>query len=175
MAAGFGKVHVITGPGKGKTTAAFGMALRAAGHGLRVCIVQFLKTGMTTGEVVAVRRIREIQVHQFGTGRFVDPKNPSEEDRRLAGEALAFAKHQLEKRACDMLILDEVNTALSFGLIDKAMLEDLIASRGEGVELVLTGRNADDSVIALADYVSFVENRKHPFKEGLRARLGIEY
>jgi len=175
MAAGLGKVHVITGPGKGKTTAAFGMALRAAGHGLRVCVVQFLKTGMMTGEVIAVKRIREIQVHQFGTGRFVDPRNPSDEDKRLAAEALAFARRRLEERACDMLVLDEVNTAVSFGLIDKASLEELVRSRGEGVELVLTGRNADDSVMALADYVSFIDNRKHPFKKGVRARQGIEW
>lgn len=175
MVAGYGKVHVITGPGKGKTTAAFGMALRAAGHGHRVCVVQFLKTGMTTGEVIAVRRIREIQVHQFGTGKFIDPRNPSDEDRRFANEGLAFARQQLEKRACDMLILDEVNTALSFGLIGKAELESLIRSRGEGVELVLTGRNADQSIMDLADYVSFIDNRKHPFKEGLKAREGIEW
>jgi len=174
MAAGFGKIHVITGAGKGKTTAAFGMALRAVGHGYRVCIVQFLKTGDTTGEVLAARRVG-IEVRQFGTGRFVDPAHPSEEDRRLAAEAMSYARGQLDRRACDMLILDEVNMALSLGLIERSQLEDIIRCRGSGVELVLTGRNADRSIIDLADYVSVIENVKHPLDGGLAARKGIEW
>jgi cob(I)alamin adenosyltransferase len=105
---GLGRVHVITGPGKGKTTAAFGLALRAAGHGLKVCVIQFLKTGMTSGEVVALERIDEIQVHQFGTGKFVNPKELTEDDRKRSSDALAFARRLLTGDDCDLLILDEV-------------------------------------------------------------------
>lgn len=175
MSSELGKVHVITGPGKGKTTAAFGMALRAAGHGYRVCIVQFLKTGATTGEVVAVRRIEGIEVRQFGSGRFIDPSNISEEDRRLAGEAMAFAREKIERRGCDMLILDEVNTALSLGLIDMVSLDTVIRARDRGVEIVLTGRDADKSVMEAADYVSFIEDVKHPLSKGMAARKGVEW
>ena len=172
---GLGRVHVITGPGKGKTTAAFGIALRAAGHGLKVCVIQFMKTGLTTGETVAIRRIREIQVYQFGTGRFVDPKNITEDDRRRAQEAIDQAKAFLEKGGCDVLILDEINLASYYGLVDREAILSMIRSRKPGIEVVLTGRNAPQEFMDLADYVSSIDNRKHPFKEGVRARQGIEW
>lgn len=170
-----GRVHLLTGPGKGKTTGAFGLALRAAGHGLRVCIIQFMKTGMTTGESVAVRRIREIQVHQFGTGRFVDPKKITDGDRRSASDAFALMKSHLSERECDLLILDEINLAVSFKLIDPEEVLDALRSRRPGIEVVLTGRNAPQEFIDYADYVSYVDDRKHPFREGLKAREGIEW
>jgi cob(I)alamin adenosyltransferase len=175
MAKDLGRIHVLTGPGKGKTTAAFGLALRAAGHGLRVCIVQFMKTGMTTGESIAAKRIREIQVHQFGTGKFVDPKNITDGDRRCASEALEFARTMVGKDACDLLILDEVNMAVNYGLLDLSALLALLKSRGEGVEVVLSGRNAPQELIDIADYVSYIDSRKHPFKKGQKARQGIEW
>jgi len=170
-----GRVHLLTGPGKGKTTGAFGLALRAAGHGLRVCIIQFMKTGMTTGESVAVRRIREIQVHQFGTGRFVDPKKITDGDRRSASDAFALMKSHLSEPECDLLILDEINLAVSFKLIDPDEVLDALRSRRPGIEVVLTGRNAPQEFIDYADYVSYVDDRKHPFREGLKAREGIEW
>jgi len=170
-----GRIHVLTGPGKGKTTAAFGLALRAAGHGLRVCIVQFMKTGMTTGETIAAKRLGEIQVHQFGTGKFVDPKNITDGDRRCASEALEFARTMAGKDACDLLILDEVNMAVDYGLLDLPALLTLLKSRGEGVEVVLSGRNAPKELIDIADYVSYIDNRKHPFGKGQKARQGIEW
>lgn len=170
-----GRVHLLTGPGKGKTTGAFGLALRAAGHGLRVCIIQFMKTGMTTGESVAVKRIREIRVHQFGTGRFVDPKKITNGDRKSASDALALMKSHLGKPECDLLILDEINLAVSFGLIDPGEVLGALRSRRPGVEVVLTGRNAPQEFIDYADYVSYVDDRKHPFREGLKAREGIEW
>lgn len=170
-----GRVHLLTGPGKGKTTGAFGLALRAAGHGLRVCIIQFMKTGMTTGESVAVRRIREIQVHQFGTGRFVDSKKITDGDRRFASDAFALMKSHLSEPECDLLILDEINLAVSFKLIDPEEVLDALRSRRPGIEVVLTGRNAPQEFIDYADYVSYVDDRKHPFREGLKAREGIEW
>ncbi len=175
MAKDLGRIHVLTGPGKGKTTAAFGLALRAAGHGLRVCVVQFMKTGMTTGESIAAKRIQEIQVHQFGTGMFVDPKNVTDDDRRCAREALEFARTVVGKGACDVLILDEVNTAIHYGLVGLSALLTLLKSRGEGVEVILSGRDAPQELIDIADYVSYIDSRKHPFKEGQKARKGIEW
>lgn len=172
---GLGRVHVITGPGKGKTTAAFGLAMRAAGHGLKVSIVQFMKTGETTGEALAARHLKGVELAQFGTGKFVDSKKPSEEDKRCVREALEHAGTVLRKRGCQLLILDEVNTAVNFGLLSARDLLELLRGRPEGVEVVLTGRNAPEEFIEYADYVSYVESKKHPFDAGLKARKGIEW
>lgn len=172
---GLGKVHVITGPGKGKTTAAFGLAMRAAGHGIAVCIIQFMKTGETTGETIAAKRVRGIEVRQFGTGRFVDLKKPSGKDRRIAQEALQYARTKFESGDCQMVILDEVNTAVSYGLISISDVLEAVKSRKEGIEVVLTGRDAPLEFIEYADYVSVIDSWKHPFDEGLRARKGVEW
>jgi cob(I)alamin adenosyltransferase len=166
---------VITGPGKGKTTSAFGVAMRAAGHGLKVCIVQFLKTGGSTGEVVSSRRILEINVKQFGTGKFVDPNNLSEDDKKRAKDALEYAKSVIAKGGCGVLILDEVNVAVSFGLVDPKEVINMLRSRGEGMEVVLTGRNAPREFIEHADYVSVIESVKHPFDKGAKPRKGVEW
>lgn len=149
--------------------------MRAAGHGLKVCIIQFLKTGGSTGEVVSSRRILEINVKQFGTGKFLDPKNPSEEDKKRARDALEYAKSVMAKGGCGVLILDEINVAASFGLVDPREVISILKSRGEGVEVVLTGRNAPREFVDYADYVSVVENLKHPFDKGLKPRKGIEW
>ena len=111
-----GRVHVITGPGKGKTTSAFGLAMRAAGHGLRVCIVQFMKTGEITGEVLAAEQLKKVRVAQFGTGRFVGGSGPTDDDRKSAQKAMAHARTQAVGGKCDLLVLDEINVAAFFGL-----------------------------------------------------------
>lgn len=170
-----GRVHVITGQGKGKTTAAFGLAMRASGHGLKVCIIQFMKTGETTGEAVAAKRLKNIEVAQFGTGRFVNPKRVTFADRAPAREALAHLRRRVAKGGFDMLILDEVNVAASLGLVKTEEVLKMIRSRGKGVEVVLTGRNAPNEFIRIADYVSVIGNRKHPFSKGLKPRKGVEW
>lgn len=170
-----GRVHVITGPGKGKTTSAFGLAMRAAGHGLRVCIVQFMKTGEVTGEVAAAEQLRNVCVAQFGTGRFVGSSEISEEDRRSARKGIAHARKQAADGRCDLLILDEINVAVFFGLVTAQEVIDLLEARPEGVEAVLTGRNAPDEFIEYADYVSHIDTVKHPFDKGLSARKGVEW
>lgn len=170
-----GRVHVITGPGKGKTTAAFGLALRAAGHGLRVCIVQFMKSGETTGEVIAAKDIEGIQVAQFGSGGFVGGPSATEEDRRSARKAVSYARRKAADGDCDLLVLDEVNVAVFFDLVSEDEVLDLLESRAEGVEVVLTGRNAPDSFVEYADYVSSIDTVKHPYDNGLQARKGIEW
>jgi cob(I)alamin adenosyltransferase len=170
-----GRVHVITGPGKGKTTAAFGLAMRAAGHGLSVCIVQFMKSGETTGEVVTAQQLKKIRVAQFGTGAFVGQGAVSEKDRRSAAKAVEYARKQAVSGKCDLLVLDEVNVAVFFGLIKAMDVIDLLEGRAEGVEVVLTGRNAPDEFVHYADYVSHIDTVKHPFDEGASARKGIEW
>jgi cob(I)alamin adenosyltransferase len=170
-----GKVHVITGSGKGKTTAAFGLALRAAGHGVSVCIIQFMKTGETTGEVLAVGKVPGIEVHQFGTGRFIGPVGATDEDRACAGRALALASEVARKGSCGMLVLDEVNVAADIGLVRAEDVVDILKARRQGLEVVLTGRNAPGAFLDCADYVSVVDSRKHPFDQGTGARKGVEW
>lgn len=174
-ASGLGKVHVITGPGKGKTTAAFGLAMRAAGHGFRVCVIQFMKTGETTGELVSARRVEGIEVLQFGTGRFVDKGAPSEEDREAARAAVAAAGERLRGGSCQMVVLDEVNVAVSMGLVSVDDVLSLLRSRKAGVEVVLTGRDAPQEFVDAADYVSVIEKAKHPYDTGTKARRGVEW
>jgi cob(I)alamin adenosyltransferase len=173
--AALGRVHVITGPGKGKTTAAFGLAMRAAGHGLRVCIVQFMKTGETTGEVVAAQQLKKVRVAQFGTGQFVGAGSISEKDRRSAAKAVEYARKQATGGKCDLLVLDEVNVAVFFGLVTAREIIDLLEGRADGLEVILTGRNAPEEFIHYADYVSHIDTVKHPYEEGVSARRGIEW
>jgi len=172
---GLGRVHVITGPGKGKTTAAFGLAMRAAGHGLKVCVIQFMKSGETTGELLASWRLGGIDVRQFGTGRFVDSKHLTKEDRDLAKKALDQARESLAEGGCAMLILDEVNVACAYGLVAPKEVIEILRTRKMGVEVVLTGRDAPREFVEFADYVSVIENIKHPYGTGLKARKGVEY
>lgn len=172
---GLGRVHIITGPGKGKTTAAFGLAMRAAGHGYKVCIIQFLKTGATTGEVLAARGIDGIQVFQFGTGRWVGAKDISDEERRMVASGMARAKAALTGGEFDIVIMDEINVVLAFDLASVREVLDLVRSRKEGVEVVLTGRSAPEELIEYADYVSVIEDTKHPYDRGVPARKGIEW
>ena len=170
-----GRVHVITGPGKGKTTAAFGLAMRAAGHGLRVCVVQFMKSGGNTGEVLASEQLKRMRVAQFGTGKFIGGNNVTEEDRRSARKAVNYALKQATGEKCDLLVLDEVNVAVFFGLITPKEIIDLLEARPDGVEVVLTGRNAPDEFVQYADYVSYIDTVKHPFEKGSSGRKGIEW
>jgi cob(I)alamin adenosyltransferase len=170
-----GRVHVITGPGKGKTTAAFGLAMRAAGHGLRVCIIQFMKSGETTGEVIAAEQLKKIRVAQFGTGSFVGSGSVTEKDRRSASKAVEYARKQATGGKCDLLVLDEVNVAVFFGLVKAEEVIDLLEARSDGVEVILTGRNAPEEFVQYADYVSHIDTVKHPFDRGQSARKGVEW
>jgi len=170
-----GKIHVITGPGKGKTTAAFGLAMRASGHGLKVCIIQFMKTDETTGEAIAAKRLTNIEVAQFGTGKFVNPKRVTSADRARAREAVDYLRERVAKGGCDILILDEVNVAVSFGLMRAEEVLKILRSRGEGMEVLLTGRDAPKEFIECADYVSVIHSRKHPHSKGLKPRKGVEW
>lgn len=170
-----GLVQVYTGNGKGKTTAALGLALRAVGHGHRVFMLQFMKGSPDYGEVRAASLLPNFTLVQSGLPTFVDKANPSPEDQRLAAEGLARARAEITGGAWDLVILDEINVAMDYGLIRTEDVEELIGGKPPGLELVLTGRYAPPSIIARADLVSEVRLVKHPYYRGVRARRGIEY
>ncbi len=167
-------VHLYTGNGKGKTTAAFGLALRVVGRGGMVLIIQFLK-GLPTGEVLAVKRIPEIEVKRFGSERFVDPKNPKEEDVLLARSGLEEASRGMSSGKYWLVVLDEINVAVAFNLLPEEEVIESVKSRDPGTEVVLTGRYAPSSFYDLADYVTEFREVKHPFQSGIPAMEGIEF
>lgn len=167
-----GYVQVYTGDGKGKTTAALGLALRAAGAGLRVFIGQFVK-GMEYSELRALARFPEIEVRRYGRTCFID-REPEPEDIAAARAGLAEARAELLSGRWDVVILDEANIATHFGLFPVEELLALIAAKPEGVELVITGRRADPRVVAAADLVTEMREVKHYYERGVQSRKGIE-
>jgi cob(I)alamin adenosyltransferase len=170
-----GLVQVYTGNGKGKTSAALGLALRAIGRGLKVYVVQFIKGGFDYGELHVVDRLPNLTLKAFGRGKFIMSKPPEKEDVRLAEEALKLAKEIIESREHDIVILDEINVALHLKLIELQDVVDIIKKKPKNVEIVLTGRNAPEEIIELADLVTELKEIKHPFSKGYEARKGIEY
>lgn len=166
-------IQVYTGNGKGKTSAALGLALRAAGAGLKVYIGQFIK-GKYYSELNALKRIKNIKIEQFGRGCFIRNK-PDEKDKRLARVALKKIKKIISQRIYDMIILDEINVALKLNLIKLEALLRLIKKISRRTELILTGRDAHPEILKIADLVSEIKERKHYYKEGIKARRGIEF
>ncbi|MDH4137474.1 MAG: cob(I)yrinic acid a,c-diamide adenosyltransferase [Anaerolineae bacterium] len=170
-----GLVQVYTGPGKGKTTAALGLALRAAGQDMKVHIIQFMKGWPHYGELTSVEKLPNITLHQFGHPDFVNKDNPDPEDVEQAHQALDHARQILTSGDYDVVILDEINVALDYNLIGLDKVLALIESKPEKVELVLTGRGAHPEIVKRADLVTEMLDIKHPFDEGVRGRRGIEY
>ena len=170
-----GQIQVYTGNGKGKTTAALGLALRAVGRELKVFFIQFMKGGGPYGEHLAAPRLAPyLTIIQTGREGWVNRENPDPEDVRLAREALAMAERAVTGGEYDLVILDEVNGAVSFGLIGVDDVLALMKRKQPSVELVLTGRNAADRVIEAADLVTEMREIKHYYKAGVPARIGIE-
>ncbi len=170
-----GLLIVFTGNGKGKTTAALGMALRAAGHGMRVLILQFIKGAWNYGELDALKRLDQVEILPLGTG-FTWQKENLEEDRRLAESGWQKATLEISRGAYDMIILDELNYVLSYGLLPVNLVLDAIKRRPAKLHLVVTGRNAPEELLAAADLVTEMRNLKHPYHDqGISAQKGIEY
>lgn len=170
-----GCVQIYTGNGKGKTTAALGLAFRAVGRGFKVVIIQFMKGGGPYGEhAAAVRLAPDLTIIPTGRPGWVNRENPDPEDIRLARQALETAREALTGGLYDLVILDEVNGAVSFGLLTVDDLLTLIGERPPCVELVLTGRNADERVMEMADLVTEMREIKHYYRAGVPARIGIE-
>jgi cob(I)alamin adenosyltransferase len=170
-----GFVQVYTGDGKGKTSAAFGLALRAIGRGLQVYIIQFIKGGFDYGELYVVNKLPNLTLKAFGRGKFVTAKPPEADDVEFAREALQLAKDVVQSGKYDMVILDEINVALELELVSLKEVLKLIKSKPRKVELVLTGRHAPKGIVEVADLVTEMKEIKHPFRRGLQARKGIEY
>lgn len=170
-----GFIHLYTGDGEGKSVTAFGLALRAIGHGYKVIIIQFMKGRKDVGEYKIWRRLApNYEIHQFGREEFIDLKNPEPIDYVLAERALKFAWKAL-KRKPRILILDEINLAVSIGLISLSDVLALLSDIPESTTVILTGRNAPKELIERADLVTEMREIKHPWRRGVQARKGIEY
>ncbi|MDD2900463.1 MAG: cob(I)yrinic acid a,c-diamide adenosyltransferase [Desulfuromonadaceae bacterium] len=169
-----GCVQVYTGNGKGKTTASLGLALRAVGRGLKVCVFQFIKGGGKYGEHLAAEKLAPLlTIIQTGRPGWVNTKNITE-DRQAAQEAFVQAQELLTSGDFDLFVCDEINGAVGFGLIEVEQVLELIRCKPEKTELVLTGRNAHERVIEAADLVTEMREIKHYYKAGVPARSGIE-
>lgn len=168
-----GFVHVYTGNGKGKTSAALGLALRALGHGMRVYIAQFLK-GMDYGELHSLKRFENVTLERFGRPKFIHGK-PDEEDVRLALEGLKRCREVVSSGEYDIVIMDEANIAVFLGLFSVKDLLEVVAKRHERTEVIITGRYAPEELIDVADLVTEMVEIKHYYSKGVQARKGIEY
>ena len=170
-----GLVQVYTGNGKGKTTAALGIALRAVGHGLKVLVIQFMKGKARYGELESAQKLSpHLTIKPVGRESFVSKSHPDPADIERAQEGFALAKKAVENREYDIVILDEINMALDYGLIALPDVLELIDSKPASVELILTGRNAKPEIIEKADLVTEMVDRKHYYDKGVPARKGIE-
>ncbi len=172
-----GLIIVHTGNGKGKTTAALGMALRAAGHGLKTLMIQFIKGSMLYGELDAAKRLAPLfTLIPMGKG-FVRPDRggPREEDVQAVREAWAFFLKEMESRDYYMIILDEITYAMHYGMLSAGDVVDALENRPDALNVVLTGRDAPEEIVEVADLVTEMREIKHPFQKGIVARKGIEF
>jgi len=170
-----GLVEVFTGNGKGKTSAALGTALRASGHGLCIYIVYFMKGNFPYGEQRILSQLPNVTFAKFGFESFVDPANVKQEEKEEAQKALEAARKAMLSLEYDIVVLDEVNVAVSWNLVDIGEVIKLIDDKPEKVELILTGRYADPRLIELADLVTDMVKVKHPYDKGILSREGIDY
>jgi cob(I)alamin adenosyltransferase len=173
-----GLIVVITGKGKGKTTSALGIAVRACGHGMRVCIIQFMKGDIYAGEWDGVKKMGcEVELVSTGKGFCGIQGNPYpyEEHRANAQEAIKLARQKMESGREDILILDEINNALHLRLVDLEQVIEIIRRKPPLMHLVLTGRDAHPQVVEMADTVSEIKEVKHAFRKGIEPQPGIDY
>jgi len=173
-----GLVVVITGYGKGKTTSALGMILRAVGYGMRVCLVQFMKGDMQAGEYAGLRKLAPLVEHHLTGKGFCGIQGnpyPHREHRANAQEAIALAKERMLSGEFDLVVCDEINNALHLRLIDLEQVLDLIDSKPSKLHLILTGRDAHPHVIERAHTVSEVTEIKHAYRQGIEPQKGIDY
>lgn len=175
-----GYVHVYTGDGKGKTTAAMGLSLRALGQGKKVNITMFTKGGDNYGEIKAFNKLqpdlrKNLTINQAGLDRIVYTKNETEEDKKIMQQGWENAKKIINSGETDVVVLDEINIAVDLNIIDEKDVLDTIKNKPENVEIVMTGRNAHKNIIDAADLVSNIQAVKHYYNRGVMAREGIEY
>ena len=169
-----GLVQVYTGNGKGKTTASLGLALRAIGRGMKVCMIQFMKNAKY-GELLTAEKLSNLKIVHYGRNCFVNKEKPEKIDIELAHDGLRHAEQVVMGGEYDLVILDEINVALNFKLVSLEDVLGLIRNKPAHVELVLTGRYADKKIVEIADLVTEMLDIKHPFREGVQIREGIDY
>jgi len=173
-----GLIIVYTGKGKGKTTAALGIALRAVGYGKKICMIQFIKGSWHYGEMDSSKRLEpEFEMVAIGKGfvGIIDDKTPKVEHEKIAKEAIKISIEKVQSGNYDIVILDEINYAINLNLVEIEDVLDLIKSKPPGVDLVLTGNYAKDEIIGLADLVTEMKEIKHPFQRGIKAKKGIDF
>jgi cob(I)alamin adenosyltransferase len=170
-------VQVFTGNGKGKTTAALGTVLRAAGHGFKILLIFFVKGESLEGEFKSLLTLPNVEVSKFGLRKWIrDPKNVNPQEIAEAQKALEAARRAASSGKYDIIVLDEINIAVHFNLITAEDVLALIKARASNTELILTGQKEDARVIEAADLVTEMKNIKHPYElQGIKAREGIEY
>ncbi|MEF8879245.1 MAG: cob(I)yrinic acid a,c-diamide adenosyltransferase [Candidatus Thermoplasmatota archaeon] len=166
-------IQVYTGSGKGKTTAALGLAMRVVGGGKKVCMIQFMK-GQKSGEIETIDKIPDFEVYQFGRKEFVDKNKPSTIDIQLAEQGLKKAEEVINSGRYDLVILDEIIVAINFQLLKLDKVMNVIKS-GKNIDIVLTGRDTPEEIIDVADLVTEMKEIKHPYKEDKKSRRGIDY
>jgi len=169
-----GYIHIYTGPGKGKTTAALGLGLRAAGAGFNVYMIQFMK-GRRYSELDAVEKLDNFNIVQHGRDEFVSKENPEQIDIDLATKGFKHAKEVVKNKKYDMVILDEINVAVDYNLIALESVLQLIEEKPENLELVLTGRYVHPEIVKCADLVTEMLEIKHPYQQGVMARKGVDF
>lgn len=173
-----GLVVVITGNGKGKTTSAMGMVLRATGHDMKACIIQFMKGDLYSGEWDGIKRLGEL-VELTATGKgfcgIQGNPYPHSEHRMNAQDAIALVQDKIDSGAFDMVVLDEINNALHLNLVDLDQVLAILDNRPAALHLILTGRDAHPEIIARADTVSEVREIKHAYRKDIEPQPGIDY
>jgi len=169
-----GLIHVYTGSGKGKTTAALGLGLRACGNGFKVHMIQFMK-GRRYSEIDSIEKMNNFTVSQHGRDEFVSKENPEQIDIDMAQEGFSYAKKIIDGKKYDLIILDEINVAVDFNLISLDDVLDLMESKPDNLELILTGRYAHTDIIRQADLVTEMLEIKHPYQKGIQSRKGIDF
>jgi cob(I)alamin adenosyltransferase len=168
-------IQVYTGDGKGKTTAALGLALRAIGHGHKVVMIQFMKGPEQTGELMAAAKLAPwLTIKPMGRSGFINKDHPDPADKALALKALDYAREIMLKQPVDILILDEINVAIAFGLLPSEAVLEFIRLKPAALELILTGRYADPKIMEKADLITEMKSLKHYFVQGVPDRKGIE-
>ena len=173
-----GLVIVYTGGGKGKTTAALGIALRAAGYNHKICMIQFIKGSWHYGEMNSSKRLEpEFELVAIGKGfvGIIDDKSSRQEHKNIAKEAIRISKERIQSEKYNVVILDEINYAIDLGLVNVNDVIDLIKTKPTKLNLVLTGNHAKKEIIEMADLVTEMKEIKHPFKSGIKAKKGIDF
>jgi len=168
-------LQVYTGQGKGKTTAALGLALRSVGAGKKVLLIQFLKDGRSSETRAIKKYLANFRVESFGRRVFLNERNLTKKDFELVRQGFDLARQAVQSRKYNLIILDEVNVAVSLRLLKKEDLISFVKKGTNRIEIVVTGRQASREIVRLADLVTEMKETKHYFKKGLKARKGIEY